>query len=75
MARLDEVLPTLDASGKARRDVWDTDTTAFVQDGELMQQANGAPYPYQLAWHEIIADDWQAVTPTSTSHHTQSSSL
>ena len=65
MAAFASMLPALASGRRVRLDSWDHSTALFVENGELMQQATGEPYPYQLAWHEINAAEWREADSTS----------
>jgi hypothetical protein len=71
MTTVDSALTALAEGKHVRRDVWDETTRMFVENGVLVQQATGKPYPYDLSWHEINATDWQVVEPTSSHQQTQ----
>lgn len=59
MAVFEEIISTLKAGGLIRRNHWDEGTKLFIDnDGELKQQATGAPYVYSLDGCEISATDW-----------------
>jgi len=66
------MIPALATGKRVRHERWDETTSLFVKDGELMQQASGKPYPYQLSWYEINATGWRQVEPTSIAHSHQS---
>jgi hypothetical protein len=68
------MLPALRNGQRVAFAQWDDTTSLFVKDGELMQQATGEPYPYQLSWHEINAAGWRLAAPTSIAHSHQSQS-
>jgi len=60
MAHFNDALTALQHGKRVRREEWDEGTRLFIDaNGELMQQATGATYPYQLAGHEIMAEDWR----------------
>jgi hypothetical protein len=65
MTGFDSMIEAVQSGVSIRRDAWEPTTIMFVEDGELMQQATGKPYPYQLSWYEINATDWRAVDSTS----------
>lgn len=65
MKQFNEVMSALQAGQSVRRSAWDSTTVMFVKDGELLQQATGEPYNYDLSWYEIVAEDWTLIEPTT----------
>jgi hypothetical protein len=62
MSGFAEVFSALQNGKQIRRNKWDATTKMFIdQRGELMQQASGKPYVYQLNGAELTAKDWAII--------------
>ena len=62
MAQFEMAVNALADGQSIRLPKWDSTTRVYFNDGVLVcQRGEAQPYPYDLNWHEIAANNWQVM--------------
>ena len=62
MAQFEMAVDALADGQSIRLPKWDSTTRVYFNDGVLVcQRGEAQPYPYDLNWREIAANNWQVM--------------
>jgi hypothetical protein len=68
MAQFEMAVNALADGRSVRLPKWDSTTRVYFNDGVLVcQRGETKPFPYDLSWDEIAADNWQVIEAAKAS--------